>query len=647
MRGLIVLGAGGLAAWYGGDSAAQWLIERLGGPSEYMRLMGWFLAFFGGAIIAQILLNLRPQSAGGVRSGGFAMVARPLTGSVLSILAAGIPLLAIWFLIAWGLPGFFPDTPPREYETIVTYALLGSGGLWLLFYETQKTTYFRFIGGASAPFRRMLRVAGFGKGGSAAFAGLLSEWESLWRPGAVLLGQSAYGKKWKIGLKDDRHLLTIASPGGGKGRSAIIPNLLTWPGSALVIDPKGTNAAVTAARRGNGGGRVTKYFGQTVHVFDPFKVVAPLGIASSSFNPLALLDPDSERIAEDIWAISDSLVVMEQGAAHWDESAHSLISGVIAHIITTEPAASRTLGRVRDLLTDPLFMGSKKQIMEGVSIVGEMVRNNKAAAGLAAKAASQISAAGDQERGSILSTAQRHTKWLDSPPMRAVLSGSGFDLRDLKRTLMTVYVVIPPEELDNHKRFLRLFVTLGLAAMTRERAQPKHRVLFVIDEFPALGRLEAVQVGINVIRSYRVILWPIIQNLNQLVHLYQDSYQSFLDATGAVQVFSIGGQGTAKYVAEELGERLVDRKSRGQLITALAQLQTPGEAREQTDRDWSSQIVLRAGKTPMLLKRVMYDKDFKKSEYAPDPDHPEKGWTDVLGGGQKRLLGWSTGRAAR
>lgn len=230
---------------------------------------------------------------------------------------------------------------------------------WLCFgFHEEKTWLYTYLAEASAPLRRALRVIRFGKGGSATLGGIFDDWSSLWKHGSILFGRSAYDSDWKVGQTDDRHILTIASTGGGKGRSAIIPNLLTWPGSVLVIDPKGTNAAVTAARRGMGGGRVTEFMGQEVHVFDPFGVLANQGIESASFNPLALLDPTGERIAEDIWAIADAIVVQEAGDPHWNESAFNLITGLIAHIITQEPFENRNLGRLRDLLTSSDLMPS-------------------------------------------------------------------------------------------------------------------------------------------------------------------------------------------------------------------------------------------------------------------------------------------------
>jgi hypothetical protein len=133
-----------------------------------------------------------------------------------------------------------------------------------------------------------------------------------------LLGSSFYNPYWKVGHADGRGMLTIASTRSGKGRSAIIPNLLTWPGSALVIDPKGTNAAVTAARRGHGGGRVSSFLGQEVYVVDPFGIVP--GVKSARFNPLSMISLTGQRVTEDIGLIADALVVPGESAdTLWDD----------------------------------------------------------------------------------------------------------------------------------------------------------------------------------------------------------------------------------------------------------------------------------------------------------------------------------------
>ena len=123
---------------------------------------------------------------------------------------------------------------PWTGETALTAgmaALLAWGGL---------RPFKIFLGRATRPLRWFLAGRHVGLGGTSRFSGLLDEWANPWRPGQVLLGASMYDPKWIVGFSDDRHICTIATNRAGKGRSVIIPNLLTWRGSALVIESEGS-----------------------------------------------------------------------------------------------------------------------------------------------------------------------------------------------------------------------------------------------------------------------------------------------------------------------------------------------------------------------------------------------------------------------
>lgn len=101
----------------------------------------------------------------------------------------------------------------------------------------------------------------------------------------------------------------------------------------------------------------------------------------------------------------------------------------------------------------------------------------------------------ERERGSVLSTAQRHTAWLDDPRLCAALSHSDFSLQDLKRRPMTVYLAIPPDRLRASLGFVRGFIGLALDAMTAVPGRPAHRVAFFLGEFGQLGRLDVLSTG--------------------------------------------------------------------------------------------------------------------------------------------------------
>jgi type IV secretion system protein VirD4 len=399
--------------------------------------------------------------------------------------------------------------------------------------------------------------------------------------------------------KTDRHLLTLAPNRSGKGVSSIIPNLLTWPGSMVVIDPKGENAAVTARHR--------REMGQEVHVLDPWGIT---GLPRSHFNPLLWLDPFGEDLVEDAALLADSLVLTARSEEDkfWSVEARAMIEGLVMHIVTTEPPASRTLATLRRLMTT----GS-----ETFDWLLDDMKKNTHAFGLAARAADRLKQKIDRERSSVISAAQAETHFLDSPRMSEVMAGSDFDLGQLKRGAMTLYLVLPAERLATHERWLRLMISLCIAALTRDRTPPRHPVLMVLDEFAALGRLQAIETAMGLLAGYGVQLWPILQDLSQLEDLYPRRWRSFLANAGVVQAFGVNDAGTAEYLSSLLGTRTVtvrhegrsnDGKQRGteNYGPASRPLLMPHEIMRLQE---GQQLVLIQGKSPILAERVRYYAD--------------------------------------
>jgi type IV secretion system protein VirD4 len=151
-----------------------------------------------------------------------------------------------------------------------------------------------------------------------------------------------------IGWRDDRHLVTIAGSRAGKGVSLIIPNLLFYEGSAVVIDPKGENARVTAGRRGKGTKAGGPGLGQDVHVLDPFE---KSGATSGCFNPLQEIDLESEDFAEDAALFADALITHpDKGERHWTESAQAVLRALILVARADTELARQNLVTVRRLL---------------------------------------------------------------------------------------------------------------------------------------------------------------------------------------------------------------------------------------------------------------------------------------------------------
>ena len=167
---------------------------------------------------------------------------------------------------------------------------------------------------------------------------------SSWTPGAIWLGRDRHGEP--IGIADDRHAVLIAGSRSGKGRSAIIPNLFLWPGSCLVIDPKGENATRTAVARSNRPGH-------KVAVLDPRRAADVPDALRVAFNPLAMIDAASDDTIDLAAAIGEALMIGSGDGkdVHWNESARSLVEAVALHVCVTQNGASRSLVKVRPLLT--------------------------------------------------------------------------------------------------------------------------------------------------------------------------------------------------------------------------------------------------------------------------------------------------------
>jgi type IV secretion system protein VirD4 len=230
------------------------------------------------------------------------------------------------------------------------------------------------------------------------------------------------------------HLLTMAPTRSGKGVGTIIPNLLLLDRSVICIDPKGENARVTARARAAKG---------KVWCLDPFGVS---GQPPARYNPLDRLDPASLDLAEDANTLADALVhdaPGQSGEAHWNEEAKALIAGLILHTVVHEPADRRVLAVVRDKLT---------LAPAGFAALLADMQDSAGAGGLIARAANRQLGKSDREAAGVLSSAQRHTHFLDSPRIVASTAASDFTFAGLKDTTATVFLCLPPDRLDTCRR---------------------------------------------------------------------------------------------------------------------------------------------------------------------------------------------------
>jgi type IV secretion system protein VirD4 len=347
----------------------------------------------------------------------------------------------------------------------------------------------------------------------------------------------------------DRHLLTVAPTRSGKGVSAIIPNLLTYPGSVLVIDPKGENARITARRRQMG-------LGQTVHIVDPWGITdEPV----SCFNPLDWLRPDDEDVNENAMMLADSIVISRANVKDpfWDEEAKALLMGLILYVALDESEREqRHLGRVRDIIVSDAEKMSK-------TLALMFNHPNPIVSSTAARTASKE----EKLRSSVFAALQSHTHFLDSPRMRANLAKSDFRFEDLKSSKMSVYLVLPADRLDTFGRWLRLLVQQALTVNARNLTEkPAKPILFLLDEMAAIGRLKMVEQAYGLMAGFGMQLWGIVQDLSQLESIYGRGWETFIGNAGVLQYFGSRDQKTADYFSKLCGVTTVEKFSIGLAI---------------------------------------------------------------------------------
>ncbi len=396
------------------------------------------------------------------------------------------------------------------------------------------------------------------------------------------------------------HLLTIAASRSGKGVGSIVPNLLKVNRSIFCVDPKGENAKITS--------RTRESYGK-VFTLDPFGV---LGTDTACFNPLDAIDLNSDDYVEDVQNLAEALVFDSSSHAetesHWNEEAKALLSGVVLHILDAEPLYRKNLLALREIITLPSQQFSELLLT---------MQGSESCNGLIARCANRFLSKNDKEASAVLSTLQRHTHFLDSPRMARVLETSDFRFADLKCQIQTIFLVIPPERISAFNRWLRLLVTLSLTEMAREKSKPNQPVLYLLDEFAALGRLEPVETAMGIMAGYDVQLWPILQDIHQLKAHYGQMAGTFFSNAAVLQVFGINDVETAKLVSDLSGQetRSYTTKNRStgssghdsysEQLTGRPLL-TPDEVRNLPQDE---QLIFMTGLNPIKSKKIRYFAD--------------------------------------
>jgi type IV secretion system protein VirD4 len=354
-------------------------------------------------------------------------------------------------------------------------------------------------------------------------------------------GQPSALRQPVASIDPEGHLITIAATGKGKGRGSLIPTLLTYPGSVVVIDPKGEAVAVTSEQR--------RRMGQKVVILDPFRITG-LDV-TDGLNPFDI-QPLSGQSVEDFALEAAHLLHQGQDASlkdpFWDHRGDGLNAGVIASVNAISEPEDRHLLTVRDRLMSDDVVYNLAVLMDS---------HGKKLPSLAHQQISSFLQTEEKCRSGILATAVQHFSVFYGAGVEASVRRTTFDLTAFRDGAPTsIYLVIPPQKLRSHSPLLRLWLGSLINAALSRTERPAVDDLFLLDEAAQLGELESLRSLMTLMRGYGVRCWSFWQDLAQLKRLYKTDWETILNNAAVVQVFGITTYLAAKALAELLGDRI-------------------------------------------------------------------------------------------
>jgi len=413
------------------------------------------------------------------------------------------------------------------------------------------------------------------------------------------------------------HVMAFAPTRSGKGVGLVVPTLLSWPHSAVIHDIKGENWQLTAAWRSR---------------FSHCLLFNPTDTCSAAYNPLLEVRRGLHEV-RDVQNIADILVDPEgalERRNHWEKTSHSLLVGAILHVLyATE---DKSLRGVANFLSDPA-----QPFERTLALMMSTAHLENGPHPVVASAAREVLNKSENERSGVLSTAMSFLGLYRDPTVAAVTSRCDWRIEDLVRAEhpVSLYLVVPPSDISRTKPLIRLILNqigrrLTETLEVREGNPYRRKVLLMLDEFPALGRLDFFESALAFMAGYGLRSFLIAQSLNQIEKAYGPN-NSILDNCHVRVAFATNDERTAKRISDALGTATELRAQRnyaghrlspwlGHLMVSRQEtarpLLTPGEVMQ---LPFDEEVIMVAGVPPIRAKKLKYYEDwnFKGRTGAP------------------------------
>ena len=394
----------------------------------------------------------------------------------------------------------------------------------------------------------------------------------------------------------ESHAAIIAPTGAGKGRSVLIPWLLSYRGSTIVVDPKGEAAYVTSRHR--------RSLGQRVVVFDPWHRCGCGDLAATAFNPMEILLGHSTDLGDDCMTLVE-LIVGEAPASSQDPFWRSLAIDLLVALIGWAWVRARVTGQQREgdgtlaavwaLLHDADLSYSLAVIVDTHgkhAALPAFVRN-----GLV----NFLGHEAERVRTSVRSEAVSLIRIFSSARVQAATSRTTLPLEELHdgEQGVTLFIVVPPDRLESHAALVRVLLGTLLSIMASRRRRPRLPTLFLVDELGHIGAIPQLKQAVTLLRGYGVRVALFLQSMAQLKSLWPHDHDTLLENCGLWMNFGNTTHASAGRVASHLGDVSVDA------LFAMAAHET---------------AIHRAGQPTTIVRRIDYLSDERfRGLYDPNP----------------------------